>query len=161
MHMLPKTEVPLFLAANHHDGVLADWPLSGYTERTRTSEGAMSAGTTELHQIIHSGNLFVALCAGDEIRIFCRSSPEAARFLTERGYEFRPLPAPPYTAEEAEGCYFTLPVLDQAKKASELMGLRDHGVPFSEGKEWNPCEVFEYLRDLGLAEGNGPIATAC
>jgi hypothetical protein len=107
--MLPKTEVPLFLAANDHVGVLADWPLSGYTERTRTSEGAMSAGTgtTELHQIIHSGNLFVALCAGDEIRIFCRSSPEAARFLTERGYEFRPLPAPPYTAEEAEGCYFT------------------------------------------------------
>lgn len=33
------------------------------------------------------------------------------------------------------------------------MGLRDHGVPFSEGKEWNPSEVFEYLRDLGLAEG--------
>lgn len=73
--------------------------------------------------------------------------------MNERGYEFHPPPTPPYTATETEGRYFTLPVLDQATKASELMGLRDHGVPFSGGKEWNPCEVFEHLRDLGLAEG--------
>lgn len=115
----------------------------------------MSAHTTtdELRQVIHSGNMFVAMCAGDEIHIVCRSSSKAAQFLSERGYEFRPLPTPPYPAKEAEGHYFTLPVPGQAMKASELMGLRDHGVPFSGGKEWNPCEVFEYLRDLSLAEG--------
>lgn len=91
------------------------------------------------------------MCGDDKIQIVCRKSSEAAQFLNERGYEFHPLPTPPYTATETEGCYFTLSVLDQAMKASELMGLRDHGVPFSGGKEWNPCEVFEYLRDRVVA----------
>jgi len=110
--------------------------------------------TNGLRQAIQAGNLFIALCAGDEINIVCRRLSAATEFLIALDYVFRPLPSPPYEAEKVEGHYFILPVSDDAMKASQLMVLRDHGVPFSEGKEWSPCEVFEYLRDdLGLAEG--------
>lgn len=34
-----------------------------------------------------------------------------------------------------------------------MMWLRDHGIPFAIGKEWNPTEIFEDLRDRGLVEG--------
>lgn len=106
----------------------------------------MSASKTksELNQAIDSGDLFVAECAGDKVSFVRRRSP---------GYRFHPVSLPPYTQDEADGRYFILPVLDRSIKASELMGLRDNGVPLSKGKEWNPCKVFEYLRDLGLAEG--------
>lgn len=105
---------------------------------------------TALVPAIRSGNLFVALCADDRIRIVCRRSIDATQFLNARGYEFRPLPE---FYADCEGCYFVLPVLNDAAKAVELMGLRDHGIPFSIGREWNPCEVFEYLREQNLAEG--------
>ena len=158
--MLPRQH----LARRGHSGTgfwktemewFADHPLSSKDEPKRTWERAMSTSKTksELHQAIALGDLFVAACASDEVSIVCRRSPSAAKYLSKRGYRFHPLSLPPYTQDEAGGRYFILPVLDQSMKASELMGLRDHGVPFSKGKEWNPCEVFEYLRDLGLAEG--------
>jgi len=48
---------------------------------------------------------------------------------------------------------FTLRVADDAEKAKVFEDLRSLGVPFSNGKEWCPAEVFEYLRDLNLLSG--------
>jgi hypothetical protein len=40
------------------------------------------------------------------------------------------------------------------KKAGIFNQLRDLEVYFSDGREWCPAEVFEYLRDKGLLIGN-------
>ena len=42
---------------------------------------------------------------------------------------------------------------DNAAKAAIFEKLRDFGVSFSDGKEWCPSEVFEYLREIGLISG--------
>lgn len=47
----------------------------------------------------------------------------------------------------------TLPVADDAAKATVFIRLRDLGVAFSAGREWCPAEVFEHLRDSGLLDG--------
>jgi hypothetical protein len=44
-------------------------------------------------------------------------------------------------------------VADDAEKARIFDALRPLGVAFSDGKEWCPAEVFEYLRDQGLLSG--------
>ncbi|MGZ7460263.1 hypothetical protein ACXPVS_27115 [Pseudomonas sp. Ma2-10] len=40
------------------------------------------------------------------------------------------------------------------KKAGVFNQLRELEVYFSDGREWCPAEVFEYLRDKGLLIGN-------
>lgn len=48
---------------------------------------------------------------------------------------------------------FTLRTADDAHKATIFDALRALGIPFSDGKEWCPAEVFEYLRSLNLLTG--------
>lgn len=48
---------------------------------------------------------------------------------------------------------FELRVADDAQKAQCFDALRALGVAFSDGKEWCPAEVFEYLRDMSLLSG--------
>ena len=48
---------------------------------------------------------------------------------------------------------FARQVADDEEKAQVLTTLRDLGVCFSAGREWNPTEVFEWLRDQGLVSG--------
>lgn len=56
-----------------------------------------------------------------------------------------------FTADEGDA--HTLPVADDAAKATAFIRLRDLGVAFSAGREWCPAEVFEHLRDSGLLDG--------
>lgn len=42
---------------------------------------------------------------------------------------------------------------DNAAKAKIFAILRDHGIPFSGGKEWNPSELFHYYREQSLLAG--------
>lgn len=48
---------------------------------------------------------------------------------------------------------YVLLVDDHSLKAKAFEKLRDLGVSFSDGKEWCPSEVFEYLRKMGLLSG--------
>src|ERR1039457_5586632 len=43
--------------------------------------------------------------------------------------------------------WFTLRIKDDQEKAHVFSKLRDRGIAFSDGREWCPMEVFEYLRD--------------
>jgi hypothetical protein len=45
-------------------------------------------------------------------------------------------------------------VADDVEKARVFAQLRDAGICFSHGREWNPAEVFEWLRERGLLEGS-------
>lgn len=42
---------------------------------------------------------------------------------------------------------------DKKELAGYFAMLRDVGIAFSTGKEWNPSELFEYYRELGLLNG--------
>ncbi|CAH0250723.1 hypothetical protein [Stenotrophomonas lactitubi] len=57
-----------------------------------------------------------------------------------------------FTADE--GGTLTLPVTDDAAKATAFIRLRDLGVAFSAGREWCPADVFEHFRDGGLLQGS-------
>jgi hypothetical protein len=107
--------------------------------------------SAELVRAIRTGDLFVAVCSGAEIWNVCRGCESGAQFLASRGYVFRQIES--CGIHDVKGHYFVLPVPDNATKATEMMWLRDHGIPFEIGKEWSPAEVFEYLRDLGLTKG--------
>jgi hypothetical protein len=48
---------------------------------------------------------------------------------------------------------FELPVGSDAIKSNILLKLQDAGFAFSQGREWCPAEVFEWLRNQGLAKG--------
>jgi hypothetical protein len=48
-------------------------------------------------------------------------------------------------------------VYSDEEKAEVFAALRDAGLYFSWGKEWNPVEVFRYLCDKGLLKA--PFAT--
>jgi hypothetical protein len=48
---------------------------------------------------------------------------------------------------------YRLSAQNETDKASIFDQLRRLGVCFSRGREWNPAEVFEHLRDLGLISG--------
>ncbi len=56
-----------------------------------------------------------------------------------------------FTADERDT--LTLPVADDAAKATAFIRLRDLGVAFSAGREWCPADVFEHFRDGGLLHG--------
>jgi len=43
---------------------------------------------------------------------------------------------------------------DNKEKAFIFDLLRNLKIPFSDGKEWCPSEVFEYLRDINLITGS-------
>lgn len=53
----------------------------------------------------------------------------------------------------AEKDVYVLQVADNKQKAKVFDELRSLRVAFSVGKEWCPCEVFEYLRDEQLLSG--------
>lgn len=106
---------------------------------------------TALKAAICAGDIFVAHCPANEIWIVCRRSKPAERLLREHGYVFR-APADDQQPEHVvQGRYWVRPVSDAADKGAQLMWLRDQGIPFSGGKEWNTQEVFQHLRDKGLA----------
>lgn len=87
------------------------------------------------------------------------------------------LPPPPYISEAAgetivvkcadtaTGLYlehygfvvagdtYTLTLNEKIDKAKILSVLRDNGLCFSTGHEWNPSEVFEDLREKGFVSG--------
>ncbi len=49
---------------------------------------------------------------------------------------------------------YELAIKSEQEKANIFSQLRDFGFCFASGKEWNPCEVFEYLRDKKLVSGS-------
>lgn len=49
---------------------------------------------------------------------------------------------------------FVTEVADDLEKAAIFDALRLLEIPFSDGREWCPAEVFEYLRDKGLVGGD-------
>jgi hypothetical protein len=49
-----------------------------------------------------------------------------------------------------------LKVQSDEKKAEVFAALRDAGLYFSWGREWNPVEVFQYLCEKGLLDGPFP-----
>lgn len=93
------------------------------------------------------GVLYIAQCGGAKIAVVCPKDSLAARHLIDQGYEYRTF------SPTQEGGHFVLAVKDDTEKAGQLQWLRDCGVPFSAGKEWNPQEVFEWLREKGLVSG--------
>ncbi|MGC5704387.1 hypothetical protein J4P02_29710 [Pseudomonas sp. NFXW11] len=48
---------------------------------------------------------------------------------------------------------YAMDVADDGQKAVLFDALRTLGVAFSDGREWCPAEVFEYLRDMNLLGG--------
>lgn len=44
-------------------------------------------------------------------------------------------------------------VADDVEKGRLFAALRDAGVCFSYGREWNPCEIFEWLCEHGWLQG--------
>ncbi|MFJ3485562.1 hypothetical protein ACIPL1_19550 [Pseudomonas sp. NPDC090202] len=54
---------------------------------------------------------------------------------------------------QARAGIVALNVIDDSQKARVFDALRQLGVAFSDGREWCPAEVFEYLRDKGLLSG--------
>lgn len=67
-----------------------------------------------------------------------------ARFLLDLGFH----------KKENFDAVFTITVSDDREKGTLFMKLRDEGICFSRGREWNPAEVFEWLRDEGLVTGD-------
>ena len=47
----------------------------------------------------------------------------------------------------------TMTVRDDQEKGELFMKLRDKDICFSRGREWNPAEVSEWLRDENLVSG--------
>jgi hypothetical protein len=45
-------------------------------------------------------------------------------------------------------------VRDDEEKARIFAALRDVGICFSRGREWNPTELFEWFRERGLLTGS-------
>lgn len=93
------------------------------------------------------GVLYIEQCFGDKIAVVCPKDQLAARHLIDQGYEYRQL------SPSQKGDRLVLAVKDDTEKAGQLQWLRDCGIPFSAGKEWNPQEVFEWLREKGLVTG--------
>ena len=56
-------------------------------------------------------------------------------------------------SEKTSGTELELCINGADEKAQLFAGLRDLEVSFSDGKEWCPSEVFEYLRDASLIAG--------
>lgn len=54
----------------------------------------------------------------------------------------------------AEPGIFTVVTIDDAHKAKIFEALQAMDVAFSDGKEWCPAEVFEFLRDMNLLSGS-------
>lgn len=53
-----------------------------------------------------------------------------------------------------QGVWLIKEVAGDLEKATAFDALRLMNIPFSDGKEWCPAEVFEYLRDTGLLSGD-------
>jgi hypothetical protein len=49
-------------------------------------------------------------------------------------------------------------VAGDPEKGRLFEALRDAGVCFSRGREWNPCEIFEWLCEHGWLQGFVQIA---
>ena len=48
---------------------------------------------------------------------------------------------------------YLLPAASPEDKGKLFSELRDRGIYFARGREWNPAEVFEWLKDQGLIRG--------
>lgn len=100
------------------------------------------------------GDVYVAECAGGTIKVKCTSESKA-EYLVKLGYKFTSLPTFNNDIfDDISGMYYEKKTLSLGEKADELAKLRDLGVPFAGGKEWNPQEVFEYLREEGFLQGS-------
>jgi len=85
---------------------------------------------------------YVSKADGNEIVVIATPAL-AQRFLTGIGF----------TARAGSNDVYLLSVNDDRKKASVFSVLRDADICFSRGREWNPAEVFEWLKDKGLLAG--------
>lgn len=72
------------------------------------------------------------------------SNPALQQTLVQFGF----LPASQDKADEFIKC-----TKDNAEKAAVFDFLRPLGVHWSRGNEWNPAEIFEWLRDQNLLQG--------
>lgn len=85
---------------------------------------------------------YVAKASGNEIQVKTSNQLLINRLLD---LGFRP------SAQVAD--LYLVAVSTDEEKAKMFSRLRDEGVCFSRGKEWNPAEVFEWLKDKGLLTG--------
>lgn len=85
---------------------------------------------------------FVAIADGDEVVVEV-TDLQIVKQLEGLGLRKRPSDNRLYV--KAHG---------QASKAVIIDKLRNMGVCFSDGREWCPAEVFEFLRDQGMISGN-------
>lgn len=100
------------------------------------------------------GRVYVAECAGDEIKITC-TDEKIRRKIAALGFQFVPLPD--YYKDfygNVDGMYYVFKVSSVEEKANTLSDIRNLQIPFAGGKEWNPQEVFEYLRERGYLFGS-------
>lgn len=96
----------------------------------------MSKPTPELHTYVsecHSAKIVVKVVSSHDITL-----------LTSLGF---------YTDTDIAANAFICHVKNDMERSIILQKLRDHDMCFSAGKEWNPSEMFEYLRDEGLVTG--------
>jgi hypothetical protein len=85
---------------------------------------------------------YVCQAYGNEI-VVKTSQTAAVTLLTGMGF----------TAQSGWCGGYLLRVTNDQEKARIFSDLRDAGICFSEGREWNPVEVFQWLRDEGLLTG--------
>jgi hypothetical protein len=58
-----------------------------------------------------------------------------------------------FTIQSGSNDTYFLSVNDDQEKAKIFSFLRDANICFSRGREWNPVEIFEWLKDKGLLTG--------
>ena len=97
---------------------------------------------------VRSARVYVAECLGEDIKVVC-DAPAWAAILAASSFVF--LPA--CSDGSCPGHYYVKRIASEPEKGRELMRLRDAGIPMGGGKEWNPQEVFEDLREKGLVKG--------
>jgi hypothetical protein len=86
---------------------------------------------------------YVSKADGNEIIVKASPASSAHGFLTGLGF----------TPQSGSADSYLLSVKDEREKARIFSTLRDADICFSRGREWNPAEVFEWLRDQGLLSG--------
>lgn|SRR5215510_15167553 len=90
---------------------------------------------------------YVSKADGNEIIVKASPASSAHGFLT--GIGFTPQSGPQSGSADS----YLLSVKDEREKARIFSTLRDADICFSRGREWNPAEVFEWLKDQGLLSG--------
>ena len=85
---------------------------------------------------------FISKADGNEVVVKTQEA-SSINFLLNLGFH----------KKENSDDQFTRTVKDDQEKGNLFIKIRDEDICFSRGKEWNPAEVFEWLRDENLVSG--------